>query len=96
MQRRNFQRSSGIIVDVCRRHGTWLDADELERIAGFLLGRPPEAAFVGGREPRPPEPERTEADAAFTRILAEHHALERRPPPSGWPTLFALISRMLR
>jgi Zn-finger nucleic acid-binding protein len=96
MQRRNFQRSSGIIVDACRRHGTWLDADELERIAGFLLGRPPDAVVLGGREASPPAPKPTEADAAFARIVAEHRALERRPPPSGWPTLFDLISRMLR
>ncbi len=96
MQRRNFQRSSGIIVDTCRRHGTWLDADELEQVAGFLLGRSPDAAFVGGREAAPPAPEPTQADAAFARILAEQRALERRPPPSGWPTLFDLISRMLR
>jgi Zn-finger nucleic acid-binding protein len=38
MQRRNFRKSSGVILDVCRAHGTWLDADELEQIAGFLLG----------------------------------------------------------
>lgn len=37
MQRRNFMKSSGVITDVCRTHGTWLDADELEQIAGFIL-----------------------------------------------------------
>jgi len=37
MQRRNFRRSSGVIVDTCADCGTWLDADELEAIAGFLL-----------------------------------------------------------
>jgi Zn-finger nucleic acid-binding protein len=37
MQRRNFRRSSGVILDVCKSCGTWLDADELEAIAGFLL-----------------------------------------------------------
>jgi Zn-finger nucleic acid-binding protein len=42
MQRRNFRKTSGVVVDVCREHGTWLDADELERIAGYILsgGRP--------------------------------------------------------
>lgn len=38
MQRRNFRKSSGVILDVCGAHGTWLDPDELEQIAGFLLG----------------------------------------------------------
>jgi Zn-finger nucleic acid-binding protein len=37
MHRRNYRKSSGIIVDVCSEHGTWLDADEMERIAGFIL-----------------------------------------------------------
>ena len=37
MQRRNYKKSSGVITDVCNAHGTWLDADELEQIAGFIL-----------------------------------------------------------
>ena len=37
MQRRNYRRSSGVVLDVCHTHGTWLDADELEEIAGFIL-----------------------------------------------------------
>lgn len=37
MGRRNFQKRSGVIVDRCHEHGTWLDAHELERIAGFVL-----------------------------------------------------------
>lgn len=37
MNRRNFQKRSGVIVDRCHEHGTWLDAHELERIAGFVL-----------------------------------------------------------
>jgi len=37
MLRVNYKRSSGVILDECRSHGTWLDADELEQIAGFIL-----------------------------------------------------------
>jgi Zn-finger nucleic acid-binding protein len=37
MLRRNFRKSSGVIIDTCHAHGTWLDADELEEIAGFIL-----------------------------------------------------------
>jgi Zn-finger nucleic acid-binding protein len=37
MQRRNYRKSSGVILDRCAPHGTWLDADELEQIAGFIL-----------------------------------------------------------
>ncbi len=37
MHRRNYLRSSGVVIDVCHEHGTWLDADELEKIAGFIV-----------------------------------------------------------
>jgi Zn-finger nucleic acid-binding protein len=42
MARRNFRSRSGVIVDRCPADGTWLDADELEQIAGYILsgGRP--------------------------------------------------------
>jgi Zn-finger nucleic acid-binding protein len=35
MVRRNFGGSSGILIDVCRGHGVWLDHRELERILEF-------------------------------------------------------------
>jgi len=38
MNRLNFGRLSGTIVDVCRGHGTFLDAGELHRIARFIQG----------------------------------------------------------
>jgi Zn-finger nucleic acid-binding protein len=36
MNRRNFGKSSGIIVDVCRAHGTWFDANELPLVIAFV------------------------------------------------------------
>jgi Zn-finger nucleic acid-binding protein len=36
MQRRNFGKRSGVIVDWCGQHGTWLDKDELEQIGAFV------------------------------------------------------------
>src|SRR5262249_50038432 len=38
MNRLNFGRLSGTIVDVCRGHGTYLDAGELHRIVRFIEG----------------------------------------------------------
>lgn len=35
MNRMNFGRYSGVIVDVCRAHGTWFDAGELTRVVAF-------------------------------------------------------------
>ena len=38
MNRINFARCSGVIVDVCRGHGTWFDRDELSEIIQFIRG----------------------------------------------------------
>ena len=62
MARRNFRKASGVIIDRCNEHGTWLDADELEQIAGFILsgGKPGASSFRA----------RTEDDMARTREAA--------------------------
>lgn len=36
MNRMNFARCSGVIVDICKKHGTWFDRDELSRIVEFI------------------------------------------------------------
>ncbi len=36
MHRVNFAKHSGVVVDVCRAHGTWFDAQELQRIVAFI------------------------------------------------------------
>jgi Transcription factor zinc-finger len=36
MNRRNFGAHSGIVVDVCREHGTWFDQGELAAALAFV------------------------------------------------------------
>lgn len=36
MNRNNFARASGVIVDICKSHGVWFDADELPGIIEFI------------------------------------------------------------
>jgi Zn-finger nucleic acid-binding protein len=36
MNRVAFAHCSGVVVDVCRTHGTWFDKDELRRIVEFI------------------------------------------------------------
>jgi Zn-finger nucleic acid-binding protein len=36
MNRKNFGRSSGVIVDTCSAHGTWFDAGELPHVLAFV------------------------------------------------------------
>jgi hypothetical protein len=37
MNRMNFGRLSGTVVDVCRGHGTFLDRGELHQVVRFIL-----------------------------------------------------------
>jgi Zn-finger nucleic acid-binding protein len=75
MVRRNFRKRSGVIVDRCHQHGTWLDAHELERIAGFVLsGRHERAAALEARVKA--ESEKQEARMAMLRaqgVVRESH-----------------------
>ena len=38
MNRFNFAGCSGVILDACKPHGVWFDADELRRIVEFIRG----------------------------------------------------------
>jgi Zn-finger nucleic acid-binding protein len=36
MNRVNFAHWSGVVVDICKGHGTWFDRDELRRVVEFI------------------------------------------------------------
>ena len=36
MNRNNFAKISGIIIDTCKEHGVWFDAEELPKIIEFI------------------------------------------------------------
>jgi Zn-finger nucleic acid-binding protein len=36
MNRNNFAKISGVVVDICKQHGVWCDAEELPRIIEFI------------------------------------------------------------
>lgn len=36
MNRSNFARISGVIIDLCKHHGVWFDANELPKIISFI------------------------------------------------------------
>lgn len=38
MNRVNYARRSGVILDVCKAHGLWFDRDELRRVLAFIEG----------------------------------------------------------
>jgi len=54
MQRKNYSGSSGIVVDVCYKHGMWFDIHELDEIlefirSGLLLKHQEKAARIAKR-----------------------------------------------
>lgn len=65
MHRVNFAQTSGVVVDVCREHGTWFDANELQRIVQFIR--------AGGLE-RSREKQKTELAAERRRLQASRLA----------------------
>lgn len=38
MNRVNYARRSGVVLDVCKAHGIWFDQDELRRVLAFIAG----------------------------------------------------------
>jgi Zn-finger nucleic acid-binding protein len=70
MNRNNFARRSGVIVDVCKAHGTWFDAEELGRIIAFARAGGIEDAQRRDAEQRIAAARQSELDAKVERRRA--------------------------
>ncbi len=101
MTRRNFRKRSGVIIDRCHEHGTWLDAHELERIAGFVLsGRAERASAVEAVQKT--ERDKTAAREAVLRVQsgsgdarADYAGFGHRQKSSAVGTIFDLLIGIL-
>jgi len=75
MHRQNHGRTSGVIVDLCRAHGVWLDEGELAALQRYV-------ASGGSADetppPLPPPPAPDRADAEWREVL-------RRVASAAWP-----------
>ena len=75
MNRMNFARHSGVVVDVCKRHGTWFDRDELRQIVEFIAGGGLDAAR---------DKDRTQLEIERQRLKERERASASTPAlPSG-------------
>jgi Zn-finger nucleic acid-binding protein len=61
MNRMNFAGCSGVVIDWCREHGTWLDHTELPQIIAFIRGG-------GLRKARDREKEMLQAESRRLRM----------------------------
>src|SRR4029078_11000521 len=73
MNRINFGKRSGVVVDSCARHGTWFDADELRRGVEFVRD--------GGLDRRPAVEKEQLADERRRLALAHDLAIGSTPAP---------------
>lgn len=71
MNRKNFGRSSGVIVDVCTQHGVWFDAGELPRVLAFVESGGLERAKRREAEEREAERKRR-VDSAAGALSTQH------------------------
>jgi Zn-finger nucleic acid-binding protein len=84
MNRMNFARCSGVIVDICKHHGAWFDRDELSRIVEFIHDGGLEAARLREKEEIRHERRRlleqqaateTKVSGYFARAVHDDHRL---------------------
>lgn len=92
MNRRNFARGSGIIIDVCRSHGTWFDKDELSHAVEFALsGGLERAARLDAEEAARDERNRRHLET----VQLEHHSPVFSTQRTTMPSLLADLFRKL-
>ncbi len=97
MQRSNFQKRSGVIIDRCHSHGTWLDADELEAIAGFIIeGGMQESAREYQMRQEINAAARRNAEALLRARTGESITIERREDAGIGETLLGVLSSLLK
>jgi len=89
MNRRNFASASGVILDWCRGHGWWFDAQELERVLEFIRSGGLERARRRTHEERRLELERLKRRAEAARSSAGELHLERLGAERGLGNLLA-------
>ena len=78
MNRINFARCSGVVVDVCKGHGTWFDQDELREIVEFVRGGGMELLRQKERHEIEFERQQLERDRMVAASLADAHGFSYR------------------
>ncbi|AUX44592.1 hypothetical protein SOCE26_060580 [Sorangium cellulosum] len=89
MNRKNFAGKSGVIVDICRQHGTWFDRGELPQLLAF--------AEAGGtaraRQQLAEEDERSRRQAELARDAARRASAVA--PASRWESQRTAVRELL-
>ena len=92
MNRQNFGGSSGVIVDVCARHGVWFHEGELSRVLEFVESGG--LARARRREIEEAESARKALHAAAVDAVSDLHTTEGQlhlPPLSGGSLTYSFV-----
>ncbi len=92
MNRVNFGRVSGTVIDVCRGHGTFLDAGELHAIVTFIRM----AVSIAPANARSEELEDERHRLAMLKSQIDSVAIRRPTGNIGRPALLLEIRRLLK
>jgi Zn-finger nucleic acid-binding protein len=94
MERGRFAASSGVVVDVCPRHGVWLDEGELGRVAEYA--RSPQRTIDAPEA----HPVMKAVEEERMRIVAIAATIPRKAPKPLWlkllPVVFLVIGILVR
>ncbi|MFO0640067.1 MAG: zf-TFIIB domain-containing protein [Polyangiaceae bacterium] len=92
LERGRFAGRSSVVVDMCERHGVWLDAGELSGVLGFV------------RQERAARPDVDAAHASldaarragdvYVRGAAQELTRREERKPSGFPWVLALVAAL--
>lgn len=85
MNRSNFARMSGVLLDSCRDHGIWFDATELRQVLDFIQKGGLGAAARREAAAQAEQLRRLRAEKAWeaTRPAYSSQELKRDPPVSS-------------
>jgi Zn-finger nucleic acid-binding protein len=92
MNRQNFARVSGVILDVCRAHGVWFNPGELQRIVEFLRGGGMERARAREKAELEEERARLRATRLDARLAAARVPQSHRDGVAGATDYASVLS----
>lgn len=82
MNRFNFGRNSGVILDSCRQHGLWFDREELRRVMSFI----DQGGLVRTQEAEEERKQEAARAQALAQIELQHSGAATSDPYEGLTT----------
>ena len=91
MNRVNYAKRSGVVLDICKEHGLWFDQDELRRVLVFIQ----EGGLDRSRERDLEALKEAQRAAERPPVSGDSYGLGLEAgPPSSWmggPSLLGLV-----